>query len=110
MEQHNGLGVAGFKAKDASRLIKKAESVVGCKLLPLEEQVEIGTLKENQENCVQAVTSAPQNDVEHEVQLQTDSVDSTAKERYKKSFLPAAISLFNSVKLILFLLFVLCIL
>ena len=91
---------AGIKAKDANKLkklIKKAESVVGSKLVTLEEVVEDRMLAK-----LLAIMDHPS----HPLHKTLDKLRSSfshrliqprcSKERYRKSFLPTAIRLFNS--------------
>lgn len=91
---------AGIKAKDANKLrklIRKAESVVGSKLVTLEEVVEDRILAK-----LLAIMDHPS----HPLHKTLDKLRSSfshrliqprcSKERYRKSFLPTAIRLFNS--------------
>ena len=90
---------AGIKAKDANRLnklVRKAESVVGSKLITLEEVVEDRMLAK-----LLAIMDNPS----HPIHKTLDKLKSSfsnrliqprcSKERYRKSFLPA-IRLYNS--------------
>jgi len=91
---------AGIKAKDANRLnklIKKAESVVGSKLVTLEEVVEERMLAK-----LLVIMDNPS----HPLHKTLDKLKSSfsnrliqprcSKERYRKSFLPTVIRLYNS--------------
>ena len=91
---------AGIKAKDANRLnklIKKAGSVVGSKLVTLEEVVEHRML---------AKLLVIMDNVSHPLHETRDKLKSSfsnrliqprcLKERHRKSFLPGAIRLYNA--------------
>ena len=91
---------AGIKAKDSNRLnklIRKAESVVGTKLVTLEEVVETRILTK---------LLLFMNNPSHPLHNTLDKLKSSfsnrfiqprcTKERYRKSFLPTAIRLYNN--------------
>ncbi|TWW79918.1 hypothetical protein D4764_10G0009480 [Takifugu flavidus] len=92
----------GIKAKDANRLnkpVKKAGSVVGCRLDNLDEVV-----RDRMVLKVQTIMDSPSHPLHNTVDKLRSSFSSRllqprcSKERYRKSFLPSAIRLYNSSK------------
>ncbi|TWW59213.1 hypothetical protein D4764_06G0007430 [Takifugu flavidus] len=94
---------AGIKAKDANRLnkrIKKAGSVVGCKLANLDEVV-----RDRMVLKLRTIMDSPSHPLHNTVDKLRSSFSNRllqpccSKERYRKSFLPSAIRLlYNSSK------------
>ncbi|TWW80175.1 hypothetical protein D4764_10G0012050 [Takifugu flavidus] len=91
---------AGIKAKDANRLnklIKKAGSVVGCRLANLDEVV-----KDRMVLKLRTIMDNPSDPFHNTVDKLRSSFSNKlpqprcSKERYRKSFLPSAIKLYNS--------------
>ncbi|TWW78270.1 hypothetical protein D4764_11G0003910 [Takifugu flavidus] len=92
----------GIKAKDANRLnklIKKAGSVVGCRLDKLDEVV-----RDRMVLKLRTIMDNPSHPLHNTVEKLRSSFSSRllqprcSKERYRKSFLPSAIRLYNSSK------------
>ncbi|TWW61360.1 hypothetical protein D4764_04G0000060 [Takifugu flavidus] len=93
---------AGIKAKDANRLnklIKKAGSVVGCRLDDLDEVV-----RDRMVLKLRTIMDSPSHPLHNTVDKLRSSFSNRllqphcSKERYRKSFLPSAIKLYNSLK------------
>ncbi|TWW65156.1 hypothetical protein D4764_21G0000560 [Takifugu flavidus] len=93
---------AGIKAKDANRfnkLIKKAGSVVGCRLDNLDEVV-----RDRMVLKLRTIMDSPSHPLHNTVDKLRSSFSNRllqprcSKERYRKSFLPSAIRLYNSSK------------
>ncbi|TWW81868.1 hypothetical protein D4764_01G0016830 [Takifugu flavidus] len=93
---------AGIKAKDANRLnklIKKAGSVVGCRLDNLDEVV-----RDRMVLKLRTIMDSPSHPLHNTVDKLRSSFSNRllqprcSKERYRKSFLPSAIKLYNSLK------------
>ncbi|TWW74395.1 hypothetical protein D4764_14G0003980 [Takifugu flavidus] len=93
---------AGIEAKDANRLntlIKKAGSVVGCRLANLDEVV-----RDRMVLKLRTIMDNPSHPLHNTVDKLRSSFSSRllqprfSKERYRKSFLPSAIRLYNSSK------------
>ncbi|TWW69419.1 hypothetical protein D4764_18G0002250 [Takifugu flavidus] len=91
---------AGIKAKDANRLnklIKKAGSVVGCRLDNLDEVV-----RDRMVLKLRTIMDSPSHPLHNTVDKLRSSFSSRllqprcSKERDRKSFLPSAIKLYNS--------------
>ncbi|TWW77449.1 hypothetical protein D4764_12G0008390 [Takifugu flavidus] len=91
---------AGIKAKDANRLnklIKKAGSVVGCRLANLDEVVRDRMVLKRR-----TIMENPSHPLHNTVDKLRSSFSSRllqprcSKERYRKSFLPSTIRLYNS--------------
>ncbi|TWW73670.1 hypothetical protein D4764_15G0010660 [Takifugu flavidus] len=93
---------AGIKAKDANRLnklIKKAGSVVGCRLDNLDEVV-----RDRMVLKLRTIMDSPSHPLHNTVDKLRSSFSNRllqprcSKERYRKSFLPSAIKLYKSLK------------
>ena len=91
-----GVGIKGKAANRLNKLIRKAESVVGSKLVNLEEVVEDRMLAK-----LLPIMDNPSHPLHKTLVKLKSSFSNThstcsSKERYRKSFLPTALRLYNS--------------